>query len=571
MALMAVPLVASVIMAVIPARTPHIVFEAIHTLNVVVTAVVTCIVCVAVFSGAVVPTALGDWFRVDALSAVFVALIGGIGLLTGIYSLPYIRHDINGGNFTGGQVKQYYVFFGLFIFTMMVSACSNNLIMMWVSIEATTLVTVFLVGVNNTKKALEAAWKYIIVCTAGVAFGLYSTLLVYSNAAAIMNDPSNAILWTAILPFSPQFDSTIIMIAFVFATIGFGTKAGLFPMHTWLPDAHSEAPSPVSALLSAVLLKCAILVIIRFYILAVSAIGPFFPQLVMLIFGIASVLFAAFAIFTQDDIKRKLAYSSCENIGIVALCLGFGGTVGITAALLQCVFHAITKSLLFCLSGNLTMKYGTRDLKVIKGVLQAMPITAVLLCIGLFTISGFPPFALFTSELSMMMAGLNAGLLWIVIIVGLALTVVVAAFATIAARNVIKKVSKDEMVLKKKDVSILALIPEAVLAICVIWFGVAAPSQLTSSINSAAGIILNEEAADGSGNATGDSATGANAATATDSASAANGSNEAVMGPGDKVYQSLSDATASEGSGQQSATSNTQVTGTEAKSRGDIS
>ena len=189
---------------------------------------------------------------------------------------------------TPSQVKQYYVFFSLFVFTMLVVALSNNIIMMWVAIEATTLSTVFLVGAYSTKLSLEAAWKYVIVCTAGVAFGLYGTVLVYANAADVMADAHQAVFWTSLLPYASQFDVVLMQIAFVFAAIGFGTKAGLFPMHTWLPDAHSEAPSPVSGLLSGVLLKCAMLIIIRFYILAVQAIGPDFPQTLMLVLGILS-------------------------------------------------------------------------------------------------------------------------------------------------------------------------------------------------------------------------------------------------------------------------------------------
>lgn len=192
----------------------------------------------------------------------FIAVIAPC---TGVYSLPYVAHDVAEGKLGPSQVKQYYAFFSLFVFSMILAVTSNNIIMMWVSVEATTLSTVFLVGVYRTKLALEAAWKYVIVCTAGVAFGLFGTLLVYANAADIMADPHQAVFWTAILPNAPFMDRSLMMIAFVFAAIGFGTKAGLFPMHTWLPDAHSEAPSPVSALLSGVLLKCAILLMLRFY------------------------------------------------------------------------------------------------------------------------------------------------------------------------------------------------------------------------------------------------------------------------------------------------------------------
>lgn len=489
--LMAVPLVASLVMAVLPSKSvPRGVYEAIHLASLAAVLVLSLfLVSEVIFSGRTIE-AVGLWFHLDALGSVFVALIGVVGFLTGFYSLSYIRNDVKIGHMDASHVKQYYAFFSLFVFSMLVVALSNNIIMMWVAIEATTLSTVFLVGAYTTKLCLEAAWKYIIVCTAGVAFGLYGTVLVYANAADVMADPHQAVFWTSLLPYASQFDVVLMEIAFVFAAIGFGTKAGLFPMHTWLPDAHSEAPSPVSGLLSGVLLKCAMLIIIRFYILAIQAIGPTFPQVTMLIFGISSVVVAAFAVFAQDDIKRKLAYSSCENIGIVALCLGFGGPLGVAAALLHCVVHGLTKALMFCLSGNLLMKYGTRDLKAIKGVIQVAPVTAVLLCMGCFALSAFPPFALFISEVMAFVAGIVSGNLWIVVIMALALTIVIAAFVKVAAGSALGK-APEGMV--KKDVGALALAPEIVLVVMILWFGIALPQPVLEGIESATAIVLQQD------------------------------------------------------------------------------
>ena len=433
---------------------------------------------------------VGNWFRLDALSSVFVSLIGIIGAIVGIFSLPYIEHDVSIGHMDAGKVKTYYSFFSLFLFTMLMAACSNNIIMMWICIEATTLSTVFLVGAYQTKLALEAAWKYIIVCTAGVAFGLYGTLLVYANAASVLADNTQAAFWTSIVPNAAKLDPTVMAIAFAFIVVGFGTKAGLFPMHTWLPDAHSEAPSPVSALLSGVLLKCAVLVIIRFYIIVVGCIGTTFPQIMLISLGALSVCFAAFALFKQDDIKRKLAYSSCENIGIVALCLGLGGPLGIAAALLHCVFHGCTKALMFCLSGNVLMKYDSRDLNKVNGILQVAPATGVLLLLGCFALSAFPPFAMFTSEITMFMATLNAGYIWLAIIIGLALTVVVAAFVSMGVRAVLGKAPDT---VKKGEVPALAIVPEVILAIVILWFGIAMPQPLLTGVDNAASIVLQQE------------------------------------------------------------------------------
>lgn len=489
--LMAVPLAASVLMAVLPAKaTPRGVYEGIHLCSLAAVLLVSLYLVVAVASTGDPIDALGLWFHLDALGSVFVALIGVIGFLTGFYAIPYIKHDVEIGHMGPGQVKQFYVFFSLFVFTMLVVALSNNIIMMWVGIEATTLSTVFLVGAYNSKLCLEAAWKYVIVCTAGVAFGLYGTVVVYANAADIMSDPHQAVFWTSLLPYASQFDVMLMQIAFVFAAIGFGTKAGLFPMHTWLPDAHSEAPSPVSGLLSGVLLKCAMLVIIRFYILAVQTIGSEFPQMVMLILGILSVGIAALAVFSQDDLKRKLAYHSCENVGIVALCLGFGGPLGIAAALLHCVTHGLTKALLFCISGNVLMKYGTRDLKKISGILKVAPVTGVVMAIGFFALAGFPPFAMFISEVMAMIAGVVGGNLAIVIVFAIALTIVIAACAHVVTDAVMGTPPEG---VKKGDVGWMALAPEIVLVVALLWFGVAMPQPLLNGIESATAVVLQED------------------------------------------------------------------------------
>lgn len=490
LALLFIPLASTILLAVLPAKhTSRHVYETIHILALLAVLVLALqIIGHVIFSGTAVDS-LDGWMHIDALGCVFIGLIGIIGFLTGFYSLPYVANDVRIKHMRPGQVKAYYAFFDLFVFTMLLAAMSNNIIMMWIAIEATTLSTVFLVGIYNDKLCLEAAWKYVIVCTAGVAFGLYGTLLVYADAANVMADPTQAAFFTSILPVAQQLDPTLMGLSFVFVSIGFGTKAGLFPMHTWLPDAHSQAPSPVSGLLSGVLLKCALLIIIRFYIIAIQATGPEFPQMVMLILGICSVVVAAFSVYSQDDLKRKLAYHSCENVGIVALCLGFGGPIGIAAALLHCVFHALTKSMLFCISGNVLMKYGTRDINKIHGMLYTMPVTAVVLAIGFFALAGFPPFAMFVSEISAFAAGLMAGDLWIVIILAIALAVVVCACAHVVTVTLMGKAPAN---MKKGDVSALALAPEIVLCFMLLWFGVATPKPLVSDVEQATAIVMQQ-------------------------------------------------------------------------------
>lgn len=287
--------------------------------------------------------AAGLWLHIDGLGGLFLAILGVIGFLTGVYSIGYMRHEVAHGELSPVTLCDYYGFFHLFLFTMLLVVTSNNLIVMWAAIEATTLSSAFLVGIYGQRSSLEAAWKYIIICTVGVAFGLFGTVLVYANAASVMPQAEMAIFWSEVLKQSSLLDPTLMLLAFVFVLIGFGTKTGLFPMHAWLPDAHSEAPSPVSALLSAVLLNCALLVLIRYYIIICQAIGSDFPNRLLLIFGMLSVAVAAFFILVQRDIKRLLAYSSVENMGLVAVALGIGGPLGIFAALLHTLNHSLAK------------------------------------------------------------------------------------------------------------------------------------------------------------------------------------------------------------------------------------
>lgn len=308
LALLATPLVFSLVMAFLPKNTSYNVFAGLNLVSVAAVLVLSIMTAGDVLMSGETASALGLWFHLDSLGAIFVLLIGFIGFLTGLFSLPYVKADIEEGSMPAERAKQYFVLFSLFVFTMLLACLSNNMILTWAAVEATTLSTVFLVGIYKNKTALEASWKYAMVCTAGVAFGLFGTLLIYANAADVIPNAHEAAFLSCVLPYADQFDPTLMRLAFAFVVIGFGTKAGLFPMHTWLPDAHSQAPSPVSALLSGVLLKCAMLVIMRFYGFTIQAVGAEYPQLLLLIVGTLSILVAALSMFRQDDLKRRFAY-----------------------------------------------------------------------------------------------------------------------------------------------------------------------------------------------------------------------------------------------------------------------
>lgn len=493
MLLLALPLAAALLMLALPSRrVPALAFE----LTAVLAAAFTCALglwlCVSVVAGGKPVTACGLWFNMDALACVFVFLVCVIGFAANWFSIAYIRHDAEEGRLEPGRVKAYYAAVQLFVWAMLLAALSNNVVLMWAAIEATTVIGAVLVGIyRDEKPSLEAAWKYLVICVAGVAFALLGVALVYSNAAAVLPDAAGASFWTELVGAAGELDPFVMQLAFVFIVVGFGTKAGLFPLHTWLPDAHSEAPAPVSALLSGVLLKCAVLAIMRFYVVVVQSSGASFPSAVLLVMGAITVCFAAVAVYVQDDLKRKLAYSSCENIGLIVLCLGFGGPVGVAAALLHCVFHGLTKSLMFCLSGNVMMAYGTRDLRRISGVASVMPETGVLLGAGLLALSGMPPFAMFLSEVFAFVAGVQAGHAWLVVLVGLALTVVIAAFVRVLVGSVMGEGPRDAGLGETRpcEVSALALIPELALVAIILWFGVAMPPAALQGIEGASAIV----------------------------------------------------------------------------------
>ncbi|MFZ5911407.1 MAG: hydrogenase 4 subunit F [Chloroflexota bacterium] len=460
--------------------------ELIHLISVTAVLVFTVIVVGGVLAqGAVV--AMNDWLHVDALAAVFLLIIGVVGFLVGVYSLGYIRHDLQVGELKEAQISLYYGLFELFLFTMLLVVTANNIIMMWVAVEATTLGSAFLVGIYGHRSSLEAAWKYVMICTVGVAFALYGTILVYSDAVNFLQQPGAAILWTEIVKNASALDPTLLKMAFVFVLIGFGTKAGIFPMHAWLPDAHSEAPSPVSAMLSGVLLNCALFVVLRFSIILDYGIGPELPRLIFLVFGALSVIASALFMFAQRDIKRLLAYSSVENIGLIVLGFGIGGPVGILAALLQAVNHSIVKSLMFCTTGNILMKYHTRDLGKIRGMLQAVPLTSLALMLGALALVGTPPLNIFISKFAIISAGFQNGHIWLMIFVLLALAVIFAAFMRVLSSSVFGETPEG---MEKGEVKAWGFLPLAVLGLLVLLLGVYLPPQMETLLNEATNIAL---------------------------------------------------------------------------------
>jgi len=343
------------------------------------------------------PISLFNFFYLDALSVFFIFTISVVDLAAALYSISYIEKDLESGNITERKARVYYLLFNLFSCSMFFVPVVNNLGMLWVAIEITTLVSTFLVGFYNTKQSVEAAWKYIIICSVGIILALFGTILF--SYAFSLNGGGKSLNWTDMMMAAGTFDQNVLKIAFIFILVGYGTKAGLAPMHTWLPDAHSQAIAPVSAMLSGVLLKTALYAILRFGVIVTKALGAQYFSNLMILLGVISLLVSAVFVIVQKDIKRLLAYSSIEHLGIIAIGFGLGGTLGFFGALMHIFNHAVTKSLMFFSAGNIVETYKSHNLNKIRGVFTSMPFTGLMLLVGVFALTGFPPFSIFVSEI----------------------------------------------------------------------------------------------------------------------------------------------------------------------------
>ncbi|HOX57604.1 MAG TPA: proton-conducting transporter membrane subunit [Candidatus Paceibacterota bacterium] len=356
-------------------------------------------------------TECDEFFRADALSAWMALLISVVSLGSALYAGRYFRRDLAAQAVTPGRVKEFYVLTPLFSGGMFLVVLANNLGVMWFALEATALSSVLLVAIYNRKTSLEAAWKYVILGSLGLALALFGTVFTY--AAAIDQRAATGLPnfnWSHLMAIAGQLDTRMIKLAFVFVLVGYGTKAGLAPMHTWLPDAHSEAPSPTSAMLSGVSLKVALYALLRFHILTTASLGTPFSQTLLLVFGLASMCLAAPFILVQTNLKRLLAYSSLEHVGLICAGIGLNSPMTIFGALLHMGYHALTKPVLFFAAGNIHQTWHTLQLRRIgTGVAKVLPWTALCLGLGGAAAAGLPPFGLFFSELTVLSGGFASG------------------------------------------------------------------------------------------------------------------------------------------------------------------
>ena len=342
--------------------------------------------------------ALNEEFFIDPLNVFLVTLTAFVGLTTSIFSRPYMRVEQDHGKMTPGRLRLYHSMYQLFSFTMLVALTTNNMGFLWVAMEAATLTTVLLVSVYRTAASLEAAWKYFILCGVGIALALFGTVLLYMAAERVLGAEGGALLWTHLDTVKTRLDPNIITLAFAFLFIGYGTKVGLVPLHNWLPDAHAEGPTPVSAVLSGLLLNVAMYALLRCKVLTDGALNNALAGQLLMGFGLASVVVAAFFLSRQKDVKRMFAYSSIEHMGLIAFAFGLGGPIANFAGLLHMTVHSLTKSAIFFAVGHATQKAGTQIMGDIRGLIKVSPTVGWGLMLGSLAILGMPPFGVFASE-----------------------------------------------------------------------------------------------------------------------------------------------------------------------------
>ncbi len=338
------------------------------------------------------------YFLVDDLNIVFIVLNTFVGFTTSVFSASYIAHEMETGHLTPGLLRFYHALYQVMLFGMNLALVTNNIGLMWVAVELATLSTVVLVGIYRTPEAIEAAWKYFILGSVGIAFALFGTTLVYAAARSVVGEGVNGMVWTALLPHASAFDPALMNIAFIFLLLGYGTKAGLFPLHAWLPDAHAEGPTPVSAVLSGLLLNVALYAILRFKILFAANPHVIPPGPLMAVIGLVTAVFAAFMLYPRHDIKRMFAYSSIEHMGIITFAFGIGGALANFAGLLQMVMHSLTKSAIFFSVGHVSQAKGTQKMAEIRGLTESHPLLGWGLVLGVVAIVGMPPLGVFMSE-----------------------------------------------------------------------------------------------------------------------------------------------------------------------------
>jgi len=424
----------------------------------------------------------GSFLATGPLEIIVLMTVAVIGLAASFYSIGYLREEVRKQIIGFSRVRQYYVLMHLFLLAMFFAVNTTSPIMMWIAIEATTLSTAFLISFYGKAASMEAAWKYLIINSIGLLLGFFGTLLFLAPETSGGID--RFIDWRMLVESTPYMDPSLIKVAFIFVLIGYGTKAGLVPMHTWLPDAHSKAPSPISALLSGSLLNVALLAIVKFRIIADAALLSPFTRNAMIFFGLISIAIPAFIIIAQNNYKRLFAYSSIEHMGIITLGFGFGG-LATFGALLHMIYHSLAKSTLFFCAGNTFLKYSSTKMLKVKGVLSSLPVTGIILVIAFLAITGVPPFGIFISEFYIFSAGSEN---FLPVVIG-ALFLLLLVFAGFLKHVVGMSLGEDAEPVAAGELNLLTVVPPVSLVVLLTIAGFYLPGPIRELIDSAATLI----------------------------------------------------------------------------------
>jgi len=421
---------------------------------------------------------------IDALGLLVLSLVALLFLAASVYSVSYL---LDGTHDDAAAPERFVPCMLAFLASMSLVTVSRNLALLWAGVEATTLASAPLIYFYRRPGSLEAAWKYLLICSVGIALALLGTFFL-GVAATTGAAPAPGLGIDQMITAARSLDPRWLRAAFVLVLVGYGTKMGLAPLHTWLPDAHSQAPSPVSALLSGALLNCALLGLLRFYAICVAAGDAAFAQKLFLVLGFASLLVAAGLLIGQRDYKRLLAYSSVENMGVIAIGLGFAGTATY-GALLHVVNHSIIKAALFLLAGNVLRAYGTTTAGDVRGANRRLPLSAALMMLGAFAIGGSPPFGPFTSEVSIFLSAMRGSAPWLAVLFALLLGV---AFVAIAGTLFPMLQGGDPSATGGGGFPrerLLTLAPPAALAAVAVGLGIYVPADLDTLLRSASGVL----------------------------------------------------------------------------------
>jgi len=411
-AILVIPAAAAALLAVLPG------YRASARIN-VVAALATFLTSGSLF---LLHPVSGTYLLVDDLNKVFIVLTTLVGFSTSVFSASYIGHEIESGRLRPNFVRFYHAMYQVLMFGMNLALLANNIGLMWVAIEIATLTTVLMVGIYRTHEALEAAWKYFILGSVGIALALFGTILVYMAARPVIGEGLDAMVWTVLITRAAQFDPALLNVAFVFLLLGYGTKVGLAPLHAWLPDAHAEGPTPISAVLSGLLLNVALYALLRFKMLLAVNPAAIAPGPLMVTMGLISAVFAAFMLYRRRDIKRMFAYSSIEHMGIIVFAFGMGGPLANFAGLLHMTMHSLTKSAIFFAVGHIAQVKGTQKIADIGGLTVTNPVLGWGLVLGVVAIAGLPPLGIFMSEF-LVVSSTFARQPWLVLILVVAIIV----------------------------------------------------------------------------------------------------------------------------------------------------